>query len=124
MARQAEERWRLVVLVHLRNPLGADKACRLHDTQASVRKAVDEFDLDVGGDDLLLVLEAISWADFNDFDKVGGGSCRCKSGGGSGGSDREGDKRARLSQTASNEHLWKRERRRKSEELVTSPQGN
>ena len=67
----------LGVVRHLRHPLGADKAGDLDLFQAGGLQAVHQFDLDGGGHRLLLVLQAVARADFDQFDAGRGNSCAC-----------------------------------------------
>src|SRR6185437_13183517 len=55
----------------LRHPLRADETGRFDGFQPAGGKPVDQFDLGRGGDDRLLVLQAVAGADFDDADMVG-----------------------------------------------------
>src|SRR3546814_6858773 len=63
----------------LRHPLRADEAGGFDRPQASGRQAVDQLDLGRGGNDGLLVLQAVAWADLDDADAGGQGHAQVSS---------------------------------------------
>src|SRR3546814_12268783 len=60
-------------------PLRADEAGGFDRSQASGRQAVDQLDLGRGGNDGLLVLPAVAWADLDDADAGGQGHAQVSS---------------------------------------------
>jgi hypothetical protein len=52
---------------------GRDKRGGFDDPNASRGQTVDQFDLDLGRNDLFFVLQTIAWANFDDFDLGGKG---------------------------------------------------
>ena len=61
---------------HLRDPLRRHERGRLDRRQPRVREAFDQRDLDVGGDGLRFVLQAVARADLDDLDVLGDGAHR------------------------------------------------
>ena len=67
----AEGRHHLDRVGELRDPLGVHEAGRLDDRQPGGDQPPDELDLDLDGDDGLLVLEPVARADLVDRDPLG-----------------------------------------------------